>query len=243
MFSAVVQNNGAEQRRWPPPIVLAQPGGPVIYYSFKPRAARGPVMKNTRAMKHTSDETHARAVKSHQPSGLAWFRVVRILLCFHSLFFSTLQVSIFWGGVHLSPTPSHGPQTPFPAGRWSFLLRLVSHLVALRFFIVFSSSFLSDLGSILLPNLAPGLVGFDSSTVCFIARVFHYPCVFHYGATCSPWLYCGLSGCARTMQLASAVVLNNGGGQHHCSAPLFRTTALNNGAGHPHCSGAAWMPQ
>ena len=112
-------------------------------------------------------------------------------------------------------------------------MRLVSHLVALRFFIVFSSSFLSDLGSILLPNLAPGLVGFDSSTVCFIARVFHYPCVFHYGATCSPWFYWGPSGCARTMELASAVVLNNGGGQRHCSAPLFRTTALNNGAGHP----------
>ena len=170
--------------------------------------------------------------------GLEWY----LYLFSSSLRFNPSGLN-FLGGSSSLPYPPHGPQTPFPAGRWSFLLRLVSHLVALRFFIVFSSSFLSDLGSILLPNLAPGLVGFDSSTVCFIARVFHYPCVFHYGATCSPWLYWGPSGCARTMELASAVVLNNGGGQRHCSAPLFRTTALNNGAGHPHCSGAAWRPQ
>ena len=69
--------------------------------------------------------------------------------------------------------------------------------------------------------------------MCSIARVFHYPCVYHCGGPCSPWFYWGPPGCARTMELASAVVLNNGGGQRHCSAPLFRTTALNNGAGHP----------
>ena len=43
-------------------------------------------MENTRVMKHTGDETHARAVKSHQPSGLAWFRVVLISVFIPSSF-------------------------------------------------------------------------------------------------------------------------------------------------------------
>ena len=82
--------------------------------------------------------------------GLAWY------ICFQPLFFSTLRVSTLWGGVYPSPyTPSPGPWTSGVQGRWGLLLRLFSHLVALHFFIVFSMPFLSDLGSILPPNLAP----------------------------------------------------------------------------------------
>ena len=136
-------------------IVLAQPGGPVIYYLFKPRAARGPVMKNTRAMKHTSDETHARAVKSHQPSGLAWFRVVLTYISFHPFFFSILRLSNLWGEICTSSYP-----LPRALGSWcpGLLLPLVATFLPSGrspFFHCFPMPVLIDLGSILTPNLPP----------------------------------------------------------------------------------------
>ena len=53
------------------------------------------------------------------------------------------------------PTPSPGTRTRGLRRRWDLLLRLFCHLVALRFFIVFSMPFLNDLGSILPPNWDP----------------------------------------------------------------------------------------
>ena len=55
-----------------------------------------------------------------------------------------------WGG-----PPLLGGPIPSPPTHRRILLRLFGHLVALHFFIVFSMPFLSDLGSILLPNLGP----------------------------------------------------------------------------------------
>ena len=141
LATPIVQNNGAKQ----PHCSGAAWGSPV-----KPRAAWGPVMKNTRAMKHTGDETHARAVKSHQPSGLAWFRVVLILVFIPSSF-QPFGFQPSGEGFTPPPTPSPGPQTRGVTGSWVVLLRLFGHLVALRFFdAVFERSWLdfaSHLGS------------------------------------------------------------------------------------------------
>ena len=67
--------------------------------------------------------------------------------------------------------------------------------------------------------------------MCFIARVFHHPRVFHYGVPCSPWFkylfYCVPPGCARTMGVASTVVQRRCSEQWRWPPPLFRTTALS----------------
>ena len=111
-------------------------------------------MENTRVMKHTGDETHARAVKSHQPSGLAWFRVVLISVFIPSSF---QPFGFRPSGERFTP-PLLPPQGPGPV---VFIVVAAAccdffAIWALSFFPLFlSMPFLIDLGSILPPNLAP----------------------------------------------------------------------------------------
>ena len=88
LATPIVQNNGAKQ----PHCSGAAWGSPV-----KQRAAWGPVMKNTRAMKHTLELSNPTSPLGS--GGLAWY------ICFHPLFFSTLRLSTLWGEVYFSPYP------------------------------------------------------------------------------------------------------------------------------------------
>ena len=117
-------------------------------------------MENTRVMKHTGDETHARAVKSHQPSGLAWFRVVLISVFIPSSF---QPFGFRPSGERFTP-PLLPPQGPGPV---VFIVVAAAccdffAIWALSFFPLFlSMPFLIDLGSILPPNLAPQIHQFS----------------------------------------------------------------------------------
>ena len=105
-------------------------------------------------MKHTGDETHARAVKSHQPSGLAWFRVVLISV----FILSSFQPFGFRPSGERFTPPLLPPQGPGPV---VFIVVAAAccdffAIWALSFFPLFlSMPFLIDLGSILPPKLAP----------------------------------------------------------------------------------------